>query len=1405
MKQWFFTGLILFCFLCSNAQNNYYYAGNGINYWQEDSTSVNIIVSDIDNLSYIAQNIQNIFSASSDTVSYVPDDDNIIVISDKLKKMPLTQLTANICQDPADIAFITYAKRINQKRIWLRNELYVKLKHDTLYFSYLHPFLSDFTDWVLQYDSIEKDYKIICVNETQLLQIANGLYDTTFVIYSTPDFYSEASLQTTDPNFDEQWALKNTGQQNGVPSVDIKAEKAWTFLQYYYNKLGDSIRVAVIDDGVESHEDLKGATGQSRVLLGFPAYGQGGPYNSQQWHGQACAGIIASSHNNKGGAGVAPNTLIVPIRIVREANILFNNARIRNGIRKSWQEFHAQVLSNSWGTDRIHHSLIDKAFNDAVEYGREGNGCIVVVASGNCNYSQVEYPADLPDVIAVGATDRCGIRAGTHYITNSCDEWDQGASSFGSKLSVVAPGSHVFTIDRMGILGADTGNYISAFGGTSAACPHVAGLAALILSVNPELTHSQVKEIIEKTAQKIGGYNYSNTNGHSNGTWNEEMGYGMVNAFLAVAEAKIYGTEYSISGPLALQLCNEYTYTLSGNVPEGYEIIWETNPHMAIVSGQGTSTVVVRPIYQATGNWVKVRICFDGETIREKQLNPILSTGIGYQLVVPQDFAITQNLLWDIERSLAHTVTIEADAVLTITTTIHCTDHAKIIVNPGGKLIVDGGTLTSACFGEMWQGIFVEGHSNLHQTEANQGKVVLRNGAVIENAICGIRTSAPDDSTITTGGIIKAFDATFHNNRRAVAFFPYADIVSGTTVRDNFSGFSNCTFTVDNDNLFAANNTSFDAHATLWDVKGVSFEGCTFTNATTAMTFDKGYAIKSIDAGFRVATLCDNVYPEPNTDCRCPENQATYSQFSGFQTAISASTSGNTYYVLVDEAQFSNNGTGIYISGNNHVTVTRNDFDMNSLPGTIIEGTGLSLNSCSGYLVEENSFHRTSLSGPFPFEGICVTNSGSAANLLYRNDFSRLNKAVTVVGTNRGTKNPVGLECKCNSFYGIQYDIYVSANSSMSPQQGSSSAGADNQFSGTTVSSLYNAGSYAITYYNSGTGIGLVPYNPTFNVTVWSNAAANPCQSTLCGSGNVLPPPGPIKSPDAGYLALKAQYDTLLSEFESRGYADIVADPSEDLHSQADILSARLAFAQLGELERELHTRSNNAVRALLRDTLLDLPALESWFAATPGLSSRYSLAETEYLSGASNALTLQGVSALLETEEERDEYDNYMAFNALKEALSGYLYGHADWPSATGTQIAELQRIADANTGRSSVMARGVLCFFFGICEDEDFTVMGDPRHLAATGANDISSHHQDVSMKLYPNPVTNTLHVEFEGLDDPQGTIAVADITGVVVQHVETSQRGVTIDVSHLTPGLYVVSFRNKNGVAVRKFVKM
>ena len=192
-------------------------------------------------------------------------------------------------------------------------------------------------------------------------------------------------------------------------------------------------------------------------------------------------------------------------------------------------------------------------------------------------------------------------------------------------------------------------------------------------------------------------------------------------------------------------------------------------------------------------------------------------------------------------------------------------------------------------------------------------------------------------------------------------------------------------------------------------------------------------------------------------------------------------------------------------------------------------------------------------------------------------------------------------------------------------------------------------------------------------------------------------------------------------------------------------------------------------------------------------------------MSGESNALTLQGISAQLTTEEERDEYDNYMAFNALKEALSGDIPGHANWPAATETQIAELQRIADAATGRSSVMARGVLCFFFNICYDDDDQPVADLRHLANSGLTGNSSRYPDVSMKLYPNPTGDILHVEFEGIDDPQGLLTITDLAGVVVLTRECHDPVIRLNVSHLAPGLYVVGFRNEKGVVVRKFVKM
>lgn len=402
-------------------------------------------------------------------------------------------------------------------------------------------------------------------NNYDALATANLLYETGSFIYAQPDFTTHNGLAAppNDPLYNRQWAHHNTGsadQHSGTPGADIKVDSAWQITQ------GDAtIKIAVIDTGVDTAQaDLKKNLIQGYDCVSMTANpGDGAPRNLANGHGTGCAGIIgAAANNNIGVAGIAPNCKIMPVNINDQFNNFADDFGIASGIDYSWQN-GADVLSNSWYTGTP-SGAIDDAIHRAVTQGRGGKGCIVFFAAGNDN-AGISYPAFNAEVIAVGASSMCNQRK----LPGSCDGEYWWGSSFGNGLDIMAPGVLIPTTDISGANGYNTadgsaGDYNLTFNGTSAATPHASAVAALVLSVDKTLTGAAVRAIIENNCIKAGDYNYAITQGNFNGTWNNEMGYGIVNAYKSVlaAQNKAYCSA-GITKPATTTLCKNGTIKLT--------------------------------------------------------------------------------------------------------------------------------------------------------------------------------------------------------------------------------------------------------------------------------------------------------------------------------------------------------------------------------------------------------------------------------------------------------------------------------------------------------------------------------------------------------------------------------------------------------------------------------------------------------------------------------------------------------------------------------------------------------------------------------------------------------------------------------------------------------------------------
>ncbi|MCP4704617.1 MAG: S8 family serine peptidase [candidate division Zixibacteria bacterium] len=302
-----------------------------------------------------------------------------------------------------------------------------------------------------------------------------------------------------------QWSHNNTGVYNGVPGKDTDANLAWDITT------GDpDVKILICDDGTQlDHPDLNVLPGAD--FTDDPGGSLGGPVNECDNHGTKVASNATAIINNTiGCVGVAPDCKTLPARIViRQINDpcnmygTYNTSWIINAL--AWGIAQGARISNhSYGSTSgtFNNAALEDQFNTTY-----GQGMVHFAATGN-HAPPINYPAIFESVNAVSSLSQDGVLA--------------SSSAYGPEVSVCAPGTNACTADRTGSDGTGGGDYWVT-SGTSHAAPYAAGVAALILSVEPTLTSAEVEAKLHCSTRDIGDPGFD-----------ELYGYGLVNAYRAV-------------------------------------------------------------------------------------------------------------------------------------------------------------------------------------------------------------------------------------------------------------------------------------------------------------------------------------------------------------------------------------------------------------------------------------------------------------------------------------------------------------------------------------------------------------------------------------------------------------------------------------------------------------------------------------------------------------------------------------------------------------------------------------------------------------------------------------------------------------------------------------------------------
>ncbi|MBE6132910.1 MAG: hypothetical protein E7180_05935 [Erysipelotrichaceae bacterium] len=309
-------------------------------------------------------------------------------------------------------------------------------------------------NWDSSVDTKEEDFRqilelFVYANSKEIIiSIVNELEEIEGIVCASPNYIGRTGIEVDDADFTEQWGL------HGTYGIDIL--EAWDFVVG-----NEDVQVGILDTGITPHNDLN-----ENLEVGFSYIDNN--TNDYETHGSHVAGIVGAVGNSIGVSGVCRNVSLVPLKFDGDIG------DVQSALIDA-EENNIKIVNMSWW-NFPNSPILKNAINDY-------DGLFVCIAgNGNTNIDNIpNYPASyhLENMIVVGAINENGVRRST--------------SNFGlNTVDIYAPGGDILSTIPI--------NSYDSYGGTSMAAPHVAGVAALLLSIDENLTTAQIREAILQSA-----------------------------------------------------------------------------------------------------------------------------------------------------------------------------------------------------------------------------------------------------------------------------------------------------------------------------------------------------------------------------------------------------------------------------------------------------------------------------------------------------------------------------------------------------------------------------------------------------------------------------------------------------------------------------------------------------------------------------------------------------------------------------------------------------------------------------------------------------------------------------------------------------------------------------------------